>query len=282
MRYDYDALVIGARCAGAATAMLLARRGHRVLLVDRARFPREIPNGHFIHRHGPARLARWGLLDRIVATGCPPATTQTSYMGDFPLVARDLEIDGVAWGYGPRRRLLDKILVDAATEAGADLHEGFTVDDVLTDGDAVIGVRGRPGGGAAPTGVTARLTIGADGRHSRLARAVRAPVSEAVPSLACWYFSYWSGVPRPGMEMYVLKERRAIFAFPTNDDLLAIFIGFPIEEFPALRLDVPRTVQRVLDLAPGFGERVRSGRREERFYGTADVPHFLRKPFGNG
>ena len=59
----YDAIVVGARCAGASTAMLLARRGHRVLLVDRAKFPSDIPHGHAIHMGGPARLARWGLLD---------------------------------------------------------------------------------------------------------------------------------------------------------------------------------------------------------------------------
>ena len=86
----YDAIVIGARCAGAATAMLLARAGVDVLLVDRARFPSEIPHGHFIHRHGPGRLARWGLLERVLDTGCPPVTSITMDLGDFPLAGRDL------------------------------------------------------------------------------------------------------------------------------------------------------------------------------------------------
>src|SRR5215472_8685943 len=130
-KYDYDAVIVGARCAGAWTAMLLARKGHRVLLVDRARFPSEIPHGHFIHRHGPPRLARWGLLDRIVASGCPPVTSMLTYFGDFPLVAHNLEVDHVAWGYGPRRSALDKILVDAAVEAGADLLEGVAVNSLL-------------------------------------------------------------------------------------------------------------------------------------------------------
>src|SRR5262245_31177553 len=114
----YDAIVVGARCAGASTAMLLARRGHKVLLVDRATFPSEIPHGHFIHRHGPARLQRWGLLDRIVASGCPAVRTMTTDFGDFPLTGEDLEIDGVALGYGPRRVVLDQILVEAAVKAG--------------------------------------------------------------------------------------------------------------------------------------------------------------------
>ena len=281
-RYDYDAVVVGARCAGASTAMLLARRGYRVLLVDRARFPSEIPHGHFIHRHGPRRLEHWGLLSQIVASGCPPVTTMTSNLGDFPLVARDLVLDGVAWGYGPRRGVLDKLLVDAAVRSGAELQEGFTAEDVLAESDRVVGIRGRIDGRPSPTVVRARLTIGADGRRSRVAGAVHAPAYEAVPALTCWYFSYWSGVPADSLEMHVVKERRVIFAFPASDDLFAVFIGWPIDEFAAVRADVEGSFFRALDLAPGLAERVRSGRREERFYGTADVPNFLRQPSGAG
>src|SRR4029450_6107757 len=133
MTFDYDAIVVGARCAGATTAMLLARRGQRVLMIDRARFPSDIPQGMFVHRHGPDRLARWGVLDKIVASGCPGVTSMTSYFGDFRLPARNLRVDGVAWGYGPRRAVLDQILVTAAVEAGAELREGLAVESLLTD-----------------------------------------------------------------------------------------------------------------------------------------------------
>ena len=120
MTGEYDAMVVGARCAGASTAMLLARKGHKVLLVDRSRFPSDIPHGHLIHRHGPRRLRDWGLLERLVATGCPPITALTRDIGPFPLVARDLVVDGIAAAYGPRRIVLDKLLVDAAVEAGVE------------------------------------------------------------------------------------------------------------------------------------------------------------------
>src|SRR5512147_1527026 len=109
----YDAIVIGARCGGAATAMLLARKGHRVLLVDRARFPSDIPQGHMVHRDGPRRLKRWGLLDRVVASNCPPVSTMTTDFGDSPLVARGLVVEGIPFGYAPRRKVLDQILVEA-------------------------------------------------------------------------------------------------------------------------------------------------------------------------
>jgi 2-polyprenyl-6-methoxyphenol hydroxylase-like FAD-dependent oxidoreductase len=101
-RNRYDAIVIGARCAGAPTAMLLARKGYRVLLVDRATFPSDIPHGHYIHRLGPRYLARWGLLDRVASTNCPAVTTMTWDAGDFPLAGEELCVDGVALGYGPR------------------------------------------------------------------------------------------------------------------------------------------------------------------------------------
>src|SRR5262249_20995290 len=137
----YDVIIVGARCAGASTAMLLARRGHRVLLVDRAKFPSDIPHGHFIHRGGPARLRRWGVLDRVLATGCPAVDTQVLDLAGFPLVGRNLVIDGVAFGCGPRRKALDKILVDAAMEAGAECRERVLVRGYLVqDGRAVGGL----------------------------------------------------------------------------------------------------------------------------------------------
>src|SRR5262249_22537799 len=110
----YDAIVIGARCAGAVTAMLLARHGYRVLLLERGVIPSDVHQGHFIHRHGPKRLADWGLLERIVGTNCPPLTTHLTDFGDFPLVGRDIQQGNVAWGYAPRRRQLDQVLVEAA------------------------------------------------------------------------------------------------------------------------------------------------------------------------
>jgi flavin-dependent dehydrogenase len=278
----YDAIVIGARCAGAPTAMLLARKGYKVLLADRATFPSEIPHGHFIHRDGPGHLHRWGLLDRVLATGCPPITSATLDFDDFPLVGKDLLVDEVAMGYGPRRSVFDKVLLDAAVEAGAELREGFVVESFETEGERVTGIRGRDKQSGAAATERARLTIGADGRNSRLARTVQAPVYEAAPALTCWYFSYWADVPdSDSLEMYI-RQRRVIFAFPTNDDLFAVFIAWPIQQFHAIRSNIEEHFISALSRVPSLAERVRSGRRAERFYGTADVPNFLRRPHGPG
>lgn len=277
----YDVIVVGARCAGSPLAMLLARQGAKVLLVDRATFPSDIPHGHFIHRHGPRRLRDWGLLSRLDAR-TPAVTNMLVDIGDFPLVTHNLIEDGVAWGYGPRRATLDKILVDAAVESGAELREGFSVNDYVFDSGVMVGIRGR-----GPNGSTveerATMTVGADGRHSTLASAVNALVYNESPALLCYYFSYWSGVEAEEFELYTRHEqRRVIFSFKTEDNLFAIFVGFPMEQLPETRRDIEGAFMQTLDMIPGLRARVSAGHREERFYGATDLPNFYRKPYGPG
>jgi flavin-dependent dehydrogenase len=168
------------------------------------------------------------------------------------------------------------VLIDAAIEAGAEFRDGFGVHDLTFDGDRVTGIRGR--GGLAER---ARVVIGADGRNSRVANRVGAPAYAAQPTLACWYFAYWSGVVWDGLEMY-LRGRRMIFAHPTNEDLVAVFVGWPIAELPAVRSDLEVQLMAVVDRVPDLSQRIRSGRREERIYGAAQLPNFLRKPYGPG
>lgn len=277
----YDAIVVGARCAGSPTAMLLARKGFRVLLVDRATFPSDIPHGHLIHKGGPRRLEGWGLLDKLRATGCPPVVTQVLDFDGMFLVGRGLVVDGVALGYGPRRTVLDKILVDAAVDAGVDVREGLAVEGFLSDADTITGIRGKDVRTGKMVAEHARITIGADGRHSHLARAVQPPVYETVPTLLCYYFSYWSGVFSDALEVHV-RNRRVILPFPRNDDLVAVFIGWPIDELQDVKTDIEGNFWKAASLVPELAERLREGRREERFYGATDLPNFFRKPYGPG
>ncbi len=166
-------IVVGARVAGAATAMLLARAGMRVLAVDRATFPSDTLSTHQVQVPGVARLNRWGLLDRLSAAGTPPTGRVRFDAGHVVLEGRFPSYDGVDALYSPRRTLLDSILVDAARVAGVEVRERFSVEELLWVHGRVAGIRGHERGGA-PTTEGARLVVGADGKRSRVATAVAA------------------------------------------------------------------------------------------------------------
>ncbi len=277
----YDVIVVGARCAGSPTAMLLARRGYRVLLADRAVFPSDTLSTHFIKPPGVALLRRWGLLDRVAACGCPPVTRFRWDYGSVVLAGSPPPVDGCAESYGPRRTVLDSILVQAAAQAGAEVRTGFTVDGVLMDGDRVIGVRGHARGGASHE-ERARLVVGADGRRSLVARAVAAPAYRARPSLTCVYYAYWSGVASEGEVEAYLRPRRVILLFPTNDGQVCTYLAWPRIEFRSVRADAEAEAWAAIAQVPGLAGRLRAGQRVARVVGTGDLPNFFRTPYGPG
>jgi 2-polyprenyl-6-methoxyphenol hydroxylase-like FAD-dependent oxidoreductase len=279
MAADYDAIIVGARCAGAPTAMLLARKGYRVLVVDRASFPSDTVSTHMIHAPGVAALHRWGLLDEVTATGCPPIERYSFDFGHFTITGRPRPRDGIATGYSPRRTVLDKILVDAAARAGAEVREQFIVDDVVVEDGTVVGIRGRGPQGTAVV-ERAHVVIGADGRNSRVANKVHPAHYNDKPMLQWSYYTYWSGLPVDGFEI-VVRPDRGWAAMPTNDGLTLVVVGWPYSESAAYKADVEANYLKTLEMAPQFAERVREATREERFVGTA-VPNFFRTPYGPG
>jgi 2-polyprenyl-6-methoxyphenol hydroxylase-like FAD-dependent oxidoreductase len=278
MAKTYDAIVVGARVAGSPTAMLLARKGYDLLLVDRASFPSDTISTHLIHPPGITALQRWGLLDKIVASGCPGIDTYAFDFGPFTLSGAP-DPDGTV-AYGPRRTVLDKVLLDAAAEAGAEVREGFSVESMVYEHDQVVGVRGH-GKGATTVTERARVVIGADGRHSLVAQAVNPSQYHEMPPLLAAYYAYWSGLPMQGRFETYIRPNRGMAAFPTNDDLTVVIAGWPYAEFEANKKDIEGNLFKTYDLAPAFAERLRAAVRETRFVGTA-VPNFFRKPYGPG
>ena len=279
MAKGYDVIVVGARCAGAPTAMLLARQGHRVLLVDRATFPSDTVSTHFIHPPGVAALERWGLREALAGSGCPPVRTYSFDFGFFTIAGSPRPSDGVEDAYCPRRTVLDTMLVQAASDAGAEVREGFTLDEVLIEDGTVVGIRGRDAGGSSVT-ERARVVVGADGRSSSVAKAVRPEQYNEKPPVGPAWYSYFSGVGSSGFEVYA-REGCGMAAFPTHDDLTLAIVGLGVDEFNAARNDVEGTFHRTADLAP-LGERLRAGKREERFHAATDLAAYFRKPYGPG
>jgi 2-polyprenyl-6-methoxyphenol hydroxylase-like FAD-dependent oxidoreductase len=276
----YDAIVVGARCAGAPTAMLLARQGHRVLVVDRASFPSDTLSTHYIHQPGVAALERWGLLSRVIDSNCPPIRSYTLDVGPFALTGTPPPLAGVAEGYSPRRSVLDQILVEAAAQAGAEVRERFLVDELLFEGGRVVGIGGRSAGGAHVT-ERAKIVIGADGMNSLVARGVGATAYNVRPTLTCAYFTYWSGVEMEGVELYP-RPGRMIVTSPTNDGRVVTIVFWPKEEFRRVRSDIEGHFLEALELAPGLADRIRGAQRSERFRGTTRLPNFFRRPHGDG
>jgi 2-polyprenyl-6-methoxyphenol hydroxylase-like FAD-dependent oxidoreductase len=279
---SYDAIVIGGRCAGSPTAMLLARKGHRVLLVDKATFPSDTMSTHMVHPPGVSALERWGLRERLEATGCPPVDRYSFDFGPVSVAGSPRPIDGVARGYAPRRTILDKLLIDAAAEAGAEVREGFTVEEIVSQDGVVTGIRGHAKGGSDVT-EKAKVVVGADGKHSLLAKAVEPEAYNELPSQLAMYYAYWSNLPVSGFETRIRAEnRRGWAALPTHDGLTCMPFAWPREEFKANRDDIEGNLFKALALAPEFEERVRLAKRESKFIGSAELPGYFRKPFGPG
>ena len=279
MAHDYDAIIVGARCAGSPTAMLLAQKGHRVLVVDRASFPSDTVSTHMIHAPGVAALDRWGLLDAVTASGCPPVTTYSFDFGPFTIEGHPRPADGIATAYAPRRTVLDKILVDAADKAGAEVREKFTVEGLVVEDGVVVGIRGHGEGGDSVV-ERARVVVGADGRNSQVVKGVDVHQYNEKPMLQWSYYSYWRDLPVEAFEI-VIRPDRGWAAVPTNDGLTMLVVGWPYAESSAYKADVEANYLKTLELAPAFAERVRGATRVERFAGGA-VPNFFRTPFGPG
>ncbi|HEX5585868.1 MAG TPA: NAD(P)/FAD-dependent oxidoreductase [Acidimicrobiia bacterium] len=275
----YDAIVIGARCAGSPTAMLLARAGHRVLVVDRATFPSDTLSTHVVHPPGVAALRDWGILDRLVATGCPAIDTYTFDFGAFTLAGAP-GTDESPVAYCPRRTVLDKLLVDAASEAGAEVREAFTVEELVVEDDRVVGVKGHTSGGASVT-EHADVVIGADGRFSLVAKAVEAEQYREQAPILCGYYTYWSNLPVDSAFAVYSRPGRGWAVAPTHDDLTLVVAGWPVAEYETNRHDVEGNYLGMFDAVPEFAARIHAATREARFAGTS-VANYFRRPFGRG
>ncbi len=277
----YDVIVVGARCAGSPLAMRLAREGHKILLLDRAEFPsNQNLSTHLVWQNGGNRLRKWGLFDKVAATDCPPLTTFFVDFGDFRLTGEPTPADGLTYALCPRRFVLDKILVDAAVDSGAELREGFTVRELERDGRRVTGISGTDQSGNTVT-ESARIVVGADGRNSFVARAVQAEEYNTKPRLQCTYFSYFSDVPSDSVEIYV-GEWRGGYAFPTNDGLTVAGANWTARDAGGVKENIEANhLETLRTCAPNLAERVRAGKREDRWFGGLS-PNVFRKPHGPG
>ena len=221
-KYTHDVIVVGARVAGASTAMLLARQGLRVLLVDRHRYGADTLSTHALMRGGVFLLSRWGLLDRIVATGTPPIRQARFDYGTDAVTVAVKPTPGVPALYAPRRTVLDPLLIDAAAAAGADVRFGVSVEGLIRDGSGqVVGIHARDRTGTAVT-ARAPLTVGADGVRSAVARGAGAATLRAGTGAGAVIYGHWSDLDVDGYEWFYRLGGTAGL-IPTNGGQVCAF-----------------------------------------------------------
>lgn len=277
---DYDVIVVGARCAGAPTAMLLARQGHSVLLLERNRFPSDTLSTHWVLRPGVERLARWGLLDTLTATGCPALERISLDFDGLALSGQPTGADGPAITYAPRRTVLDGLLAEAATAAGAELREGTAVRGVLWEDGAVCGVVGQAADGREFT-ARARLVIGADGRNSTIARAVGAAVPVDRGPLAATAYAYWEDLPVSGVEAS-FQVGAGLSMWPTHGGRTVVSLTLRRERLRAWGGQHARGYREQLEAFPAVAERLRSARPAGPVRTAANLRNFYRQSHGPG
>ncbi|NEE00589.1 NAD(P)/FAD-dependent oxidoreductase [Phytoactinopolyspora halotolerans] len=280
----YDVIVVGARVAGATTALLLARQGLRVLVLDRAAYGSDTGSTHALMRGGVLQLREAGVLGDVIAAGTPAVRRVVFHYPDDSTTVTLKATAGVDALYAPRRTVLDRVLVDAAVAAGADVRFGMTVTGLLRDAaGSVSGVAAVDRDGRRLT-ASSRLTIGADGIGSAVATAARAPLTWSAPGPGgAVLYGYWSDLPTEGYEWYY-GDQAGAGLIPTNDGRTLVFVGTTPQRMKAARRNGTRAALRaVADAAsPELWERIADAGSPRHLRGFAGMSGYLRRPYGRG
>jgi flavin-dependent dehydrogenase len=278
----HDAVVVGARVAGAATAMLLARAGCDVLVLDRSRYGTDTLSTHALMRPGVLQLSRWGVLDRIVAAGTPPVRRTGLQFGDRTVDLAVKDAEGVSALYAPRRTLLDAVLVDAAREAGAQFRYATSVVDVVRDrGGRLVAVVGHDVNGHTFE-ARGQVHDRADGVRSTIARLVGARVTRTGAAAAAVVYGYFD-LDHEGYDWFYGPGVTA-GAIPTNEGCTLVFAAASPERMRQETVtDIEAGFRRVLAAAaPHFAPRLEGRSPVERYRRFPGIPGHMRKPFGDG
>jgi 2-polyprenyl-6-methoxyphenol hydroxylase-like FAD-dependent oxidoreductase len=285
-RSQHDIAVVGARAAGAATALLLARMGHDVVVLDRALLPSDTLSTHSIARSGVVQLHRWGLLDDVLASGAPPIHEVTFHgIGDEPVTRRVKDRAGVDVLVAPRRHILDTIVADAAAAAGAELRLGHTVTGLRRDATGRVAGLDATGPGGEPVEIEAHLVVGADGLRSHVARAAGAHLVDVRPAGSATAYAYYGGVGWPGIEFF-LSDGALAGIFPTHGGEACIWVCVPPEVAVSVRREAGSMTAGFETLlarvAPALAERLRDAERASPVHATTRLPNQVRQAFGPG
>jgi len=291
---QYDVIIVGGSVAGASTAMLLARRGYHVLLLDKQIFPRDTNSTHFIWPRGFSYLKRWGIADELT-TKVPCCREMNlniegiNLTGSVPiddLKQRFTHLHGDAdyltdQYMGPRRHFLDHILINNAEKSGAKVHQGCNFEEVIMENNRVIGVRYKNANNTHYKAY-AKIVIGADGRYSKVAKQVGAEIIDYRALSTFAYYGYFSGITQPQLDIHK-KGRLGTAIYPTMDDTQMVLVYGPNAWWDDFRKNTEQNFYATYDYCdPEMGEKIRAGKREEKFKACGSMSAFKRQLFGQG
>ncbi len=275
--------MVGARCAGSPLAALLAHRGLRVAVVEKARFPRDTLSTHFFQAQALASLERLGVTEKLQATGAPCVGRVNLRIEDFQFQAPIPQQPGDVGGLRSVRRLvLDPILADAAAEAGAELRMGTTVTGLVKDAGRVTGVRVKQDG--AESTLQARLVVGADGRNSTVASSAGARKYNVVWNERFAYWSFFEGA-EPGPDPAFILNRwdeRFVIASPSDSGLYQVVVMPKLSELPRYREDLEGSYIEHVHSCQPVAEALSGARRVGKIFGMLRWQGFFREASGAG
>jgi len=278
-----DVLIVGARCAGAPLGMLLARKGYAVTVYDRCAFPSDAISTHLIWPPGVAALHRWGIWESILAAG--PAILHKSFASfpDGDLIGPLHAVDGIDYAISLRRFKLDAVLVSAARDAGVEIRERTVVDDVIVEHGSIVGIRGHAVGSRSHFKERAALVVGADGKDSLVARAVRAAKYIEAPSLTASYYTYVIDreTDPDTIELYRRPPREFLF-FPADEGLTMVNLVMSSALIPEFRKNVKSNFFAAFDEHPQLGGRLRRAKQVAPIRGATELPNYYRQSYGPG
>jgi menaquinone-9 beta-reductase len=253
----FDVVVVGARCAGSPLALMLARRGLSVCVVDRAKFPSETPSTHVIQPCGVRLLGQLGVLDAVLAAGAVPLDRITMVIDDAVRIEAMLdEADYLLSSLCVRRVTLDALLVDAAAAAGVEVRSGLRVTGLITEDGRVTGVD------TAAGPIHGRLVVGADGRHSTVASLVGAREYHVAPAGKMFAWAYFEDVhDREGHARIGRRGARGFLAGPTDGDLYMAAIGIDVADQAEFHTDRDANFTAGIRAWPELADVLAGGRR---------------------
>ncbi|HEY7255933.1 MAG TPA: NAD(P)/FAD-dependent oxidoreductase [Solirubrobacterales bacterium] len=273
----FDVIVVGARCAGSPLATMLARRGLHVCLLDRASFPSDSLSTHLIQPCGVQVLERLGLLDRMLAAGAARIHRFTLVSDGVRIEADVEEEDFGAPSICLRRVRSDHLLVEAAAAAGAEVHTGAGVTELLWEGRRVAGVRTREGA------FRARLVVGADGRASTVARLAGSREYRIEPGGRLFSWAYFEGVAEDEGRLRLGKVgETAYLSCPTDSGLFLAGVCPPMAARDVFVADREGGFDAGIEAWPELAMLVGGARRVGPIRVLADWNGFMREATGPG